>query len=150
MLVTQSCLTLCDSIACSLPVPLSWNSKGKNTKVGSLSLLQGFFPTQGLNLSLLHCIAGRFFITNVTWKASYQASAFFCEDRAEPPSRQSQVCLMHILVYVQGVSYNYLFYFLYSLRFVLLGDRVIAYISRVWHCRIWCLTNSVSKVKHII
>ena len=29
--------------------------KPKNTGVGSLSLLQGIFPTQGLNLGLLHC-----------------------------------------------------------------------------------------------
>ena len=32
-----------------------WNSPGKNTGVGSLSLLQGIFPTQGLKLGLLHC-----------------------------------------------------------------------------------------------
>ena len=33
----------------------SWNSPGQNTGVGSLSLLQGIFPTQGLNPRLLHC-----------------------------------------------------------------------------------------------
>ena len=33
----------------------SWNSPGQNTGVGSLSLLQGVFPTQGLNWGLLHC-----------------------------------------------------------------------------------------------
>ena len=27
-----------------------WNSPGQNTRVGNLSLLQGIFPTQGLNL----------------------------------------------------------------------------------------------------
>ena len=32
-----------------------WNSPGKNTGVGSHSLLQGIFPTQELNLGLLHC-----------------------------------------------------------------------------------------------
>ena len=32
-----------------------WNSPGQNTGVGSLSLLQGIFPTQGSNPSLLHC-----------------------------------------------------------------------------------------------
>ena len=32
-----------------------WNSLGQNTKVGSCSLLQGIFPTQGLNSGLLHC-----------------------------------------------------------------------------------------------
>ena len=32
-----------------------WNSPGKDTGVGSHSLLQGIFPTQGSNLGLLHC-----------------------------------------------------------------------------------------------
>ena len=32
-----------------------WNSPGQNTRVGSLSLLQGFFPTQELNPGLPHC-----------------------------------------------------------------------------------------------
>ena len=31
------------------------NSPGKNTAVGSHSLLQGLFPTQGSNLGLQHC-----------------------------------------------------------------------------------------------
>ena len=32
-----------------------WNSPDKNTGVGSISLLQGIFPTQGSNPGLLHC-----------------------------------------------------------------------------------------------
>ena len=32
-----------------------WNFPGKKTGVGSHSLLQGIFPTQGLNRGLLHC-----------------------------------------------------------------------------------------------
>ena len=32
-----------------------WTSPGENTGVGSLSLLQGIFPTQGSNPGLLHC-----------------------------------------------------------------------------------------------
>ena len=32
-----------------------WNSQGQNTGGGSLSLLQGIFPTQGSNPGLLHC-----------------------------------------------------------------------------------------------
>ena len=40
----------------ALQTPLSMgNSPGKNTGVGSHSLLQGIFPTQGWNLGLLHC-----------------------------------------------------------------------------------------------
>ena len=32
-----------------------WNAPGQNTGVGSLSLLQGVFPTQGSNTGLPHC-----------------------------------------------------------------------------------------------
>ena len=32
-----------------------WNSPGKNTGVGSLSLFQSIFPTQGSNPGLPHC-----------------------------------------------------------------------------------------------
>ena len=33
-----------------------WNSPGQTTGVGSLSLLQGIFPSQGLNPGLPHCL----------------------------------------------------------------------------------------------
>ena len=46
----QSCLTLCDPVDCSPP---SSSAHGKNTGVGCHALLQGIFPTQGLNLHLL-------------------------------------------------------------------------------------------------
>ena len=52
--VAQSCLTLCD------PMDSPWNSPGLNTGVGSHSLLQGIFPTQGSNPGLLHCRHGLF------------------------------------------------------------------------------------------
>ena len=48
--VTQSCPTLWPH---GLYSP--WNSPGQNTGVGSLSVLQGIFPTQGSNPGLLHC-----------------------------------------------------------------------------------------------
>ena len=32
-----------------------WNSLGQNTGVGNCSLLQGIFPTEGLNSGLLNC-----------------------------------------------------------------------------------------------
>ena len=54
-LVAQLCLTLCDSVDCSLPgSSVHGDSPGKNTGVGCHSLLQGIFPTQGLNPGLLH------------------------------------------------------------------------------------------------
>ena len=51
-LVAQSRLTICDPVDCS-PPGSSWNSPGENTRVGSHSLLQGIFPTQGSNPDLL-------------------------------------------------------------------------------------------------
>ena len=41
-----------------------WNSLGKNTGVYCNSLLHGIFPTQGLNLGLLH---GRQIIYSLEW-----------------------------------------------------------------------------------
>ena len=49
--VAQSCPTLCDPHGLYSP----WSSPGQNTGVGSLSLLQGIFPTQGSNPGLPHC-----------------------------------------------------------------------------------------------
>ena len=47
-LATELCPTLCD------PMNSPCNSPGQNTGGGSLSLLQGIFPTQGSNPGLLH------------------------------------------------------------------------------------------------
>ena len=66
--LTQEVLRLpqhwkCESESCSV-VPDSlwphrlyspWHSPGQNTGVGSLSFLQGIFPTQGLDPGLPHC-----------------------------------------------------------------------------------------------
>ena len=50
MLVAQSCPTLCDIMGYSLPgSSVHGDSSGKNTGVGCHFLLQGIFPTQGLN-----------------------------------------------------------------------------------------------------
>ena len=59
VLVTQSYLTNCDPMDYTPPgSSVHGNSPGKNTGVGSHSLLQGIFPTQRSNpglLPLLHC-----------------------------------------------------------------------------------------------
>ena len=51
---SESCLVVYDPLQ---PHGLyrPWNSLGQNTGVGSITLLQGIFPTQGLNPGLLHC-----------------------------------------------------------------------------------------------
>ena len=46
-----------------------WNSPGQNTGVGSLSLLQGIFPTQGSNPGFPHC-------RQILYQLSYQGSPF--------------------------------------------------------------------------
>ena len=57
--VTESCSVVSDSLQprglwpARLLCP--WNSPGRSTSVGSLSLLQGIFPTQGSNPGLPHC-----------------------------------------------------------------------------------------------
>ena len=43
-----------------------WNSPGKNTGVGCYSLHQGIFPTQGLNLGLLHCRQILYYLSHYT------------------------------------------------------------------------------------
>ena len=53
----QLCLTLCNPMDCTPPgSSVHGNSPGKNTGVGCHFLLQGIFPTQGLNLGLLHLL----------------------------------------------------------------------------------------------
>ena len=50
----QSCLILCDPMDWSPPgSSIHGDSPGRNTRVGCQALLQGIFPTQGSNSSLL-------------------------------------------------------------------------------------------------
>ena len=56
-----------------------WNFPGQNTGVGILSLLQGIFPTQGLNPGLLHC-------RQILYQLSHKGSARILEWLAPIPS----------------------------------------------------------------
>ena len=67
-LVAKYCPTLCDPMGYS-----SWNSPGKNTGVGSLSLLQQISLTQELNWGLLHY---RSILLNSSFQLGYQGSLF--------------------------------------------------------------------------
>ena len=77
--VAQSCPTLWDPIDY---IYSQWNSPGQNTGVGSHSLLQRIFPTQGLNPSIPHC--GR-----ILYQLSYQGSPRILEWVAYPFSNES-------------------------------------------------------------
>ena len=59
--VAKLCSTLCDLM------DYTGNSPGQNTEMGSHSLLQGIFPTQGSNQGLLHC-------RQILYQLSYQGS----------------------------------------------------------------------------
>ena len=77
MKLAQSCLTHWD------PVDYSpWNSWRQNTGVSSLSLLQGIFPTQGLNPGLLHW-------RRILYQLSHKGSPRMLEWVACPFSRES-------------------------------------------------------------
>ena len=63
---TESCSVISNSLQ---PHGLysPWNFPGQNTGVGSLSLLQGVFPSQGLNPGVLH-------YRRILYQLSYQGS----------------------------------------------------------------------------
>ena len=52
-----------------------WDSPGKNTGVDYHFLLQEIFPTQGLNLDLLHC-------RQILYHLSHQGSPFYLSEAA--------------------------------------------------------------------
>ena len=74
----QSCPTLCDPMDCSPPdSSVHGDSPGKNTGVACHALLQGIFPTQGLNSRLVSpALAGGFFTTSTTFLPSFSLSPF--------------------------------------------------------------------------
>ena len=63
---SESRLVVSDSLQ-SRGLYSPWKSLGQNTEMGSLSLLQGVFPTQGLNTGLLHC---RLILYQLNYKGS--------------------------------------------------------------------------------
>ena len=77
----ESCSVVSDSLQ---PHGLysPWNSPGQNTGAGSLSLLQGIFPTQGLNPALLHC-------RQILYQLSHKGSPRILEWVAYPFSSRS-------------------------------------------------------------
>ena len=78
--VAQSSLTLCDPMGYS-----PRNSPGQNTGVGSLFLLQGIFPPQGLNPGLLHCRQILYQLSHKVQFSSVQFSRLVVSDFLWPP-----------------------------------------------------------------
>ena len=84
------------TIACSLLC--SWNSLGKNFEVGSHSLHQGIFMTQGLNLRLLHC-------RQILYRLSYQGMPMVVIEM--PNCYKNFIHLLSVSVSVNGTPLQY-------------------------------------------
>ena len=82
------------TVARSLLCP--WRFPGKNTGVGCHALLQGIFPTQGLNLYLFMspASAGGFFTTGATWEACQKVhpSIFTVDNQRGPTVEHRELC----------------------------------------------------------
>ena len=71
----------------------SWNSPGKNTGVGCHSRLQGIFPTQGSNPSLLHC---RQILCQLSYQGYKHNDPLNVEDRGKTGVRDlKMLCCWH-------------------------------------------------------
>ena len=66
-----------------------WNFLGKNTAVACYSLLQGRFPTQGLDPGLLHCRQILYHLSHQGSPARDKASVLI---RAEPRAHSLSTC----------------------------------------------------------
>ena len=76
------------------PLYSPWNSPGQNTGVGILSLLQGIFPTQGLNPGLPHC---SWILDQLSHKGSPRTLewvAYPFSNRSSRPRKQTRVSCM--------------------------------------------------------
>ena len=72
----QSHPTLCDPMNYSpAGSPSPWDFPGKNTGVGCQALLQGIFPTQGLNPGLLNCRQILYHLSH--WRSPTEAEEAF-------------------------------------------------------------------------
>ena len=80
VLVTQSCLTLCES----MDLACQWNFPGKSSEVGIHFLLQGIFLTQGSNPQLLHLLHCKEILYNVSHQGHWVNSSIDCSLCSNP------------------------------------------------------------------
>ena len=81
-----------------------WNSPGQNTELGNLSLLQGIFPTQGLNPGLPHC-------RRILYQLSHKGSprirewvAYPFSSRSSQPRNRTGVCYIAGGFFINGAT----------------------------------------------
>ena len=107
---------------CGLYSP--WNSPGQNTGVGSLSLLQGIFPTQGSNPGLLHCGQILYQLSHATREA------------AEPQGKPKNTGAGSLSLF-QGI------FLIQELNWSLLHCRWILLSTKLWGKPCLSLTNQI-------
>ena len=91
------------AVACQAPPSMEFS--GKNTEMGCHFLLQGIFPTQGLNPGLLHCRQMLYHLSHqgshykvkfATWNLLYGCGGYFTysesKNVAKPQKHVSVVC----------------------------------------------------------
>ena len=105
-IVTQLSPILCDPMDCSLPgSSVHRDSPGQNTEAGCHALLQGIFPTQGMNPGLLLC-------RWILYHLSHQGSPGILERVAYPfsigvfPTQGSIWVLLHCRQILYQPSYQ--------------------------------------------
>ena len=105
-LVAWSCPTVSDPMAFSSPgSSVRGDSPGHNTGVGSLSLLQGIFPTQGSNPVLPHC-------RQILYHLSHQGSpamlawVAYLSSRGIFPTQELNWGLLHCRQFLYQLSYQ--------------------------------------------
>ena len=77
-----SCVRLCDPMDCSMPgSSVLGGFSRQDTRVGCCALLQGIFPTQGLNPGLPHC---RWILYQLSHQGSPVLVAQLCPTLWEP------------------------------------------------------------------
>ena len=105
-----------------------WDSPGKNTGVGCHALLQGIFPTQGLNLHLLHCRRILYhWATREAQIPSSDASKFPISQKNRKEKRTDSITLAHLFPQVT---------FPEGLR--LQPKKILCWLKKV--CSLLCLT----------
>ena len=78
----------------------SGNSPGQNTGVGSLSLLQGIFPTQGSNPGLPHCRQICYQLSHKACPTILEWAAYpFFSRSSQPRNRTGVSCICRWILY---------------------------------------------------
>ena len=91
----KSCSVVSDSLR-PHGVQSPWNSPGQNTGVGSLSFLQGIFPTQGLNSGLSHC---RHILYQLSHRGSLSFSYWYIRLSSPPHYESLTLSFMQTVLY---------------------------------------------------